>query len=284
MNEYVSYEELKEYLQITELDDDQDLRDFCEDASRALDAYCGRRFYPLVATRYYDDPPDDQLLLLDDDLLELSSLTTGNGSTVISSDDCFLMCGTSYNETPYDRIALDTSSGTVFTYSGTPQKANEVVGIWGYHDDWARAWEDANDTVQTDLTASGTTLAVSSAGGTNIYGETPRFRVQDLIRIDNEYLYIAAKPQDTLLTVVRGVNGSTATTHEQGTTIYIYRPMRAIAQAIKRWAAYLYRQRDTGIFETTVYPETGTVVTPEGMPKRVRDMVAKYRRVRRMVR
>ena len=80
------------------------------------------------------------------------------------------------------------------------------------------------------------------------------------------------------------VNGSTAAAHDNASTIYVYRPPEAVVKAMQRWAAYLYRQRDNGVFETTIIPDSGVVVTPEGMPQRVRDLVNKLRKRRRYVR
>lgn len=52
-----------------------------------------------------------------------------------------------------------------------------------------------------------------------------------------------------------------------------------IEQATLRLAAYLYRQRDSQVFETTADPVTGQMIVPPGMPKDVRDILHDYRRI-----
>jgi hypothetical protein len=286
MNEYVCYEALKTYLGITVTSDDALLRTFAEDASRAFDALCHRRFYPRTETRYFAHPADSYVLRVDDDLLAVATLTTDNGDETIAAADYFLMCGDSYNAMPYDRIALDASGSELFEWNDTPQRANAVTGTWGYHDEWDNAWLDSADTVKnaTQITAAGTSLTVTSTTGADANGESPRFMVGQLLKIDSEYLHVTAKPDATTLTVRRGANGTTAAAHLNGVAIYIYQPIAAVQNAVRRWAAYLYRQKDSGIFETTIVPDMGTIVTPESVPKSVQIMLSKYVKRRGYVR
>lgn len=283
MNEYASYEALKTYLGISTTGDDDLLRDFCTDASRAFDALCHRTFYPRYESRYFDHPTNAYVLRVDDDLLEVTTLTTDNGDETIAAADYFLQCGTSYNVRPYDRIVIDEEGSELFEWNDTPQRANTVTGTWGFHDDWDNAWQDSGDTITNlaPFTATETSLGVTDADGADIYGISPRFMVQQTLKIGSEYLYVTAKDTATnILTVRRGINGTTAAAHDNGTAIYIYQPVDAIAEAVKRWAAYLYRQKDSGIFETTIVPDMGTIVTPESIPKRVQLMLNKYIRRR----
>jgi len=280
MNEYVTFEALKKYTGIEDgnVEDDDLLMELCEDASRAFDTATCRRFYPRIETRYYDDPADSRLLKLDDDLLALTSLTTANGTDTISTSNCYLMKGTDYNATPYDRIALKQSEGDLFYYSNTPQKATTVVGTWGYHDDWSNAWLDSNDTVQDDpLTTDSATLTVGDVDGGNLYGVTPRFQVGQTLKIDSEWMYVTDKPSGTTLTVRRGINGSTAAQHDNASTVYVYQPPRKVVSATRRLATFLYRQKDSSVFDTTAFPELGMVQAPAGTPKDVLRAMLQYK-------
>ena len=49
-----------------------------------------------------------------------------------------------------------------------------------------------------------------------------------------------------------------------------------IVQACTRWAAYFYRQKDAGVFDTTAIPDAGIIQVPQGIPKDVRDLLDKY--------
>ena len=94
--EYILREDLKVYLAIgtDETDDDELLWSICQVASRAWDRWCGRWFYPLSATRYYDHPERDaSTLKLDADLLEVTTLTPDNTDTTIDSGPHLLPAG-----------------------------------------------------------------------------------------------------------------------------------------------------------------------------------------------
>lgn len=270
---YATWEEIKDYCGILPGDvvDDATLKRFSVAASRLFDSLTYRKFYPVQETRYYDHPggdvvgdepldsltvsiqeagPDTAVLWLYDDLLEIVTLTTKNGTITISAGDYLLLGGNRYGRTPYNKIRLQPNGTTTqFDYVNTPYKANVVTGLWGFHDDWANAWLDSGSTVQDNpLSASGQAVAISAASGYDVFGITTQFRSQQLIRFGSaaggEYAgVVAASP--TSLTVVRGVNGSTAAAQAQGTKIYIYQPMGDVNHVLKLWGDYLFKLRQS---------------------------------------
>lgn len=287
MNEYAVYESLDAYqaLEVGESGtaaDVRDLRHFCTTASRMFDGSTRRKFYPRSEVRYFDHPDDATRLKVDDDLLEVTTFTTQNTDVTVAAADYYLMCGGSYNLMPYDRLSMKTDgSQPNLLYSGTLQKANAVTGIWGYHEDWADAWQSSNDAVVDDpLTAAATTLTVADVDGKDIYSLAPRFKVQMLLKIGSEYLYTTGKnPANDTLAVVRGVNGTTAAEHGAATTIYVYRPMEEIAHAVRRLAAWLYAQRNTPYVEQLASVEIGgVIIIPKAAPVDVQATAAMYRR------
>jgi hypothetical protein len=56
-------------------------------------------------------------------------------------------------------------------------------------------------------------------------------------------------------------------------------PPADIVLACKRLAAYLYQQKDSAVYEVTVYPEQGVQVTPMGIPVDVERMLKRYKRL-----
>lgn len=286
MNEYVTYDDLRTYLSQNTSHEDVDLvKTIAEVASRQFERWCGGRwFYPLSAVRYYDHPDDATWLKLDEDLLEVTTFTTQNTATSISSDDYYTLCGTNYNLAPYDRIVMKTSGDqTNLLYSGTMQKANAVTGIWGYHEDWSNAWDNSQDTTENDpLTATGTSITVNDADGADRYGQEPRFKEFQLLKIEDEYAYVTGvNATGDTLTVIRGVNGTTAAAHAQNTVIYIYKPMPNIVQATKEIAKYLYLHKDSSDGDVTMFPEAGAVTVPQGLPITVKWAVEAYKRRQR---
>ena len=256
--------------QLTSTDDDTLLLDALEDASRALDGACHRHFYPKIATRNYDYQ-EATLLKLDDgeDLLAATTLTTDNGDTTIVAADFFLMCGGSYNVQPFDRIVINGANQAEFGWSDTKQKANSVVGVFGYHNDYTNAYLASGATVNETFTGSDTTLTVSD--GT-------KFERGQTIQIESEWLYISAISSNDL-TVQRAMNGSTAASHANGTAITIFRPMRDVQRVAIRLAAWLYKQYESPFtFELQVSAD-GTVVIPPNAPPSVHQFVRRYRRM-----
>lgn len=257
--------------QLTGTGDDTLLLDCIEDASRALDGATHRHFYPKIATRYYDW--QEQLCLeVDDgeDLLSITTLTTDNGDTTLTSDQYFLMCGESYNIQPYTRIKLNLDANVQFEFSNTPQQANAITGVWGYHDDYSNAYTDSGDTVQnsTQISASGTTLTVTS--GNN-------FERGQTLKIESEWLYVSAITSNNL-TIQRGLNGSTAAAHVNGTAISIYEPMRDVQRVTLRFATWLYKQYEAPFtFELQTGPD-GSVIIPQNAPPAVHRFIKQYRR------
>uniref|UniRef100_A0A6M3LBI8 Putative tail protein n=1 Tax=viral metagenome TaxID=1070528 RepID=A0A6M3LBI8_9ZZZZ len=255
-------------LDVDSVDDDQLLLDTMEDASRFLDTATGRFFYPRILTRYYDH--DEPYLLRNiGDLLTVTTLTTDNDATTIPAAGYFTMCGGDYNSQPYNRIAIKRGSGYEFGWSDTPQKANKITGVFGYHEDYAASYRNSGGTVQSDpLSAAGTSLTV---------GNGYRFEAGQTIRIESEWLYVSAV-SGNVLTVERGMNGSTAAEHVQDTTIYIYEPMRDVQRVALRFAIWLYKQRSAPLSFEIQTGADGTVVIPQNAPPEVHRFVKMYRR------
>ncbi len=298
MNVYATIDELKTFLAgglkegIAE-DDDDLFKRFCIEASRSFDTWATngvppkRRFYPTIATKDFDHPTDTTTLLrLNNDLLEATTLTTENGAVTISSSDFVLKAGTGdYNRTPFTQIQLvEDGTTTTFTYNGSVHKSNALTGVWGYHDEWADAWEDSGDTVQDNpLDNSTTTLTVTDADGDDINGLTRRFKIQQLLKIESEYLWVTdVNITDNKLTVRRGMNGSTAASHIQTTAISIFRPMDEIRHAIEVLATYMSQRRHS-IGTTDDRPlatAEGILVMPSALPPEVKGILRPYRKER----
>ena len=52
-----------------------------------------------------------------------------------------------------------------------------------------------------------------------------------------------------------------------------------IVQACERLAAYMYRQKDSQVFDVTADAETGQLIIPKGIPADVKQLLAPYRRL-----
>jgi len=265
-SDYCTRAQLRSYLGLktAATEDDELLDALITRSSRAIDRYTRRWFYELTDTREYDDPPGKYVLFLDADLLSLTTLTIDGSET------------TNYklrphNRTPYQWVEITYGSGDRFVWTNTPQDSVSVEGEWGWHDDYGNAWVTSGDTVQntTEITAAGTTLEV--ADGAN-------FAVRQTLKIADEQLLVTAISSQNL-TVTRGINGTTAAVHANGTAISIYEPPADIVEQTVRMAAWYYRRKDT-MFGETATPSLGVVQKPLAIPPDVKATLDTYKRRR----
>jgi hypothetical protein len=214
-------------------------------ASAQIERAAGRRFCPRLAALQHNYTSALELLL-DDDLLELTALTNGDSSAISLSDVI-----TVPDEFPASLLRLTGSSAFVWDIS--PLQAITVTGMWGWHDRPAEMWRSSGDTVQDNpLDSSATSITVSDADSTDAENETPRFQVGHLLKIESEYVRVTVVNTSTnVLTVLRGVNGTTAASHALNTPIYTYQPSADVNQLALRWASWLYKEPDNAAFTDT---------------------------------
>lgn len=276
MFSYATLDDLRVYLGLTaaQTDDDGLLWRMLEAASRLIERYTGRRFFPERGVRHYT-VYDPLVLVLDGDLLALHSLTNGDGTVLAESAMHLHPPGTVVSS-----IVLDHTQA-VFFHDGDPVDAIALDGTWGYHLDWAAAWDACGDSVQDDpLSAEATVVNVIDADAPDLFGYGQRFSAGQLLRIEDEYLLVEAVDVETnVLTVARGVFGTAATSHVQATAVSIYQPPDDIIQACLRVSAWLYKQKDAG-FVQIGGGLRGQVVVPPALPEDVQQILAPYVRLR----
>ena len=132
---YCSVIDVKEYLGISQGDDDNLIGDLIDRAQKAIDIYTGRVFESSAnATRYYTVGEDtmNEWLFLDEDLAEINSITTNadasSPTTLVSTD----YVTEPRNSTPYHAIKLLSSSSKSWTYTDDPETGIEVSGKWAF--------------------------------------------------------------------------------------------------------------------------------------------------------
>ena len=222
--------------------DDARLMSALQAASAQIERATGRRFSPRQKSLRHTYSSSLELLL-DDDLLELTGLTNGDGSLIPLTDVIPVP-----DSAPFSYLRLTGSSAFLWTLS--PVQAITVSGIWGWHDHPAEMWRSSGDSVQNNpLGSSATSLTVTDADGADSEGSFPRFQVGHLLKIDSEYLQVTAVNTVTnVLTVLRGVNGTTAASHALNSAITIFQPASDIQMLALRWASWLYKQPDSAAF------------------------------------
>lgn len=131
---YITVSEIKQYLGISNDDDDALLSSTVGRAQEAIDSFCNRTFEASAnSTRYFDvnEDTDGRMLYLDEDLAEINSITTNADGTadVLSSSDYVTM---PRNRIPYFAIKLLLSSDYIWTYTDDSEAGIEVSGKWAW--------------------------------------------------------------------------------------------------------------------------------------------------------
>jgi len=116
--------------------DERTMEQVIEGASRAIEAFCGRRFYVVSETRYYTPEANDELFV--DDLTEITTLQTDEDgdrtyeTTWATTDYDLLPLNAALESKPYTRIEV-TPEGNYWFPQGLA-KSVKIVGKFGYAD------------------------------------------------------------------------------------------------------------------------------------------------------
>ncbi len=209
-------------------------------ATRQVEHFAWRRFAPHRATLAHAilrDHPDE--LLLDADLLDVIAVTNGDG-TVFTPADVELIGGG----------VLRLLNGQVFSAGDNGTALPVLVeGIWGWHDDYPRAWQPSGEVLLSAINAATTVIPVQDLDGLTPGGETPRFMVGQPVRLEQEYVQIAATSLSAnQITLTRGQRGTVAASHNSGVALELYTPPADIERLILRLAVWLYKAPEVGAF------------------------------------
>jgi hypothetical protein len=275
---YANLADLRDYMSLASQNDADDpkLIGLLGRASRSIEKYCRRPFHPTRDTKYYDYRQSQEIRFRHD-LLEIDTLATNNGASVLPNGILLLKTGDDYNFPPYDRVVIRTDSGSTFNYSGTDQKASEVTGFWGYHEDYANAWVDTGTSLGGSHVSGASQLTVlgGSTGFSDIDWQAPRFAAGDTLKIGGE-MFFAAGGNGTSVNVVPAFNGTSANHHASGVPIYRYEPEADIQWATIRLAAWLNGQAMTPYENKTAFIAIGQISIPSTWGKDIADRLDRF--------
>ena len=276
-NSYVSLDVFKSsgVLNITGTGDDSRLLALLKNVSRVVDRYCNRQFYLLSATRKFDGLGGHELLVPDLVAVDTSGLKTDDNKertfeTTWGTTDYLLLpsnadpaSADNPGSRPYSSVVVDVDAGTKADWPVGRQTV-QIGGQWG----WWRHLTRASETANAIADATTTSVTVSSRADVEA-GHT--------LLIDSEQLFVSSYSGNTL-TVVRGVNGTTAASHSGGAAIDIYEYPGPIIEATILQAARIWRRRDSALAPDVGFPETGRSRTGSGLDADTRLMLGQYRK------
>lgn len=283
MDEFASLSSIRRYLQVAddEVADDAKLRDYLYRASRAIKEEVKRDFLPRRQTLWFDHPDNARQLRTESDILEVLGLSHINGASSINIDGLLLSAGCDYNIQPYNNITIPSDSGSLFNFSGTPERSVKLDAITGYREDYDDfGWISTGDTLQSSANSAINTLIISASGGSNARGATPRFTTEMMIRIggsSGEYMHIKGITSSSELDVVRGIRGTTAASHAASAVIESFFVEPEIEFLTVRLAAWSYKQESDPFRGTLAAPQFGTIELPDSWPVDVQERLKKYK-------
>ena len=218
-------------------------------ASRSIEALVDRKFYPSVATKYFDATGGNELWLEIPDML-ISATTVTGGDQVISPLD-YSLEPRNYGP-PYNKLKLNLGSDASFAGNSSTGQVS-IDGVWGYNNSVAPATtlslgasssETTVDVEDSSVVGIGNILLIGSEymdvtnkqlvdttqnssalnpnkNDVSITGVTG-LHVDEIIQIDSEQMKIISVA-GTTLTVERAYGGTVLAVHHNGSDIYAYR-------------------------------------------------------------
>lgn len=246
------------------------LADFIIQASSDILGELGRLPLPYVDTLLIDYSTEylinTRLMVLSQTpLLEVTTLTNGDATT-IASTKYTLQPNNSY---PKRYIQLLKSGVIDFKpkTSGQVEQAISLVGVFGLVPHYGNCWTDTGQDVQDDpLSDSATSLTLSDATG---------FSQGQYLQLESETVFVDAVDTDTnILTIERGVLGTTAVAHVQNIDVKRYKHISAIQKACNEWASYLWSRKDNVGEQIEVY-ENGVTIA-QGLSPRIYRTLQRY--------
>lgn len=256
---------------MTDTADDGMYRRMLEAATTWVEQHTHRVFQPYTATRTYTPRYSDRLDI--DDLISVTTLrqdtdddysyTDSPGSENWATTDYRLWpSNASVNREPYVRV-WTTPNGDYSFLVGTLE-AVQIVGTWGYYQNLETVASLAAEAIDA------TETAIDVDAGTD-------FDVLETILIDSEQMYITGIATNTL-TVIRGVNGTTAATHDDNSVIQRYLYPAEVSEATGRLAERLIMLR-TAPLGVVGSSEVGQIRVP-GIDRDIERLLAPFKKLR----
>ena len=275
MNAYADVTSLKSagVLNIQRTTYDTRLRELLERVSRLIDRYCNRHFYVLATARKFDGDGGTNLNV--QDLISITSVKTDDDrdrvfETTWAATDYLLYPPNADPTTPwgrpYSRVVIDTEAGNESVFTAGMQTV-EINGKWGYRE----ITEDSGADIDEGAAFSDTDTTLTTT-------DDSKFGVAQTIAIESEQIYIVSIWRNDLI-VARGVNGTTAAAHADGTDISIYRYPGPVVEACLMQAARLWKRKDSWYASSAGLPQTGQSGVFHGLDPDVKQLLGPYRKL-----
>lgn len=269
MNLYSNLVAIKDSLGILATTHNDRLLALLEVASRTIDRYCDRHFFVKSETRYFDG---SKAPLQINDLLSIDTLTTDEDGDATFENTFATTDYILYPLNTFPKTKIELSVDSDYGGFGHRKKGCSIAGKWGYGDGVsAMPYSSSGDLTGDNLSDVATSCDVTDADN---------FSPGQTILLSSEQCYISAYDTtgDTL-TLIRGVNGTTAVGHNAGTGIYIYDYPADIEQTCLSLAEKIFTTRGKG-FQSERLGDYSYTMAKSSIPEPEKTLLTQYRRMK----
>jgi len=167
---------------------------------------------------------------------------------------------------PYNALQVSPkSNGTQDAFLAGPRRY-EIVGTWGYRE-------------VTGTTGAKTSGTIGTSGTTTFTADTAGIEPGMTILVQSEQMYVKST-SGTAVTVERGVNGSTATTHATTLDVNYYIYPQPVQEATIIQASRIWKRKDSGFASEVGFPDIGMTTTWRGgLDPDVKQLLFPFRRL-----
>jgi hypothetical protein len=233
--------------------DNARLRNNLRTVSRRLDSKLGAQsplFVPIIETVDIPVTPDRINSALNTFevrhprggyLLAMTVVTIGTATLTVGTDVVGYP-STSVPPFKYLRLRTGNSWYGYCSSNALDPLTLTITGIWGIHRDYLHAWVKVDDITNVGgITDSATSMTVADVDGVDQYGATPRISTGNVLRVGTEYMDVSATDTATnTITLIRGVNGSTAASHNQGDDVDVWQVEESVRHVVARQSGLMY--------------------------------------------
>jgi hypothetical protein len=212
--------------------------------------------------------PSGRSIDLSGDLQEIITFLNGDATSISASEYNLLP----RNYTPKFELKLKQNSTLIWEpdSNGDYEGVLSLTGIFGYHPFYAEAWKSGG-TLGAAISDTTTLAFTMTAGHTLVVGQ--------ILKINNEIYIVDTVSTNTITPLKRGDNGSTAATHLNGATVYIWQPMEETRNAVCEIANSAYKRRfGQSVSNTETVTAAGIVLAPRDIPVMAQEFINTYQR------
>ena len=155
--------------------------------------------------------------------------------------------------------------------------------MWSYNEDYDTAWIFSGACLSGALAAADTSMFFdASSQSPNPLGDASKIKTLDLVKIEDEFIYIKGENTELGASIAKGMNGTTSASHAASTAIYTWEPEIDVEYAATELAAFQYLSSKSPRTGRIAIPGLGgfSIDIPDSWPPQTLDKLGRYKKGR----